>query len=298
MDINQLKYFITVAQTLNFSEAARRCGITQPSISHSIVELEKQLGAPLFLRSRKAVSMTDAGRELLPKAIEIVDIAEKTALRIRQMEQGESGSLSISALTTCSAVLSQCLTVFSSRYPNILTDISFTSGRGQMAAMSEAKYDLHFAVREMVPTGDSFDTLQSHTDRLCVAIPAGHPLASMPLDFSKLQNERFISVSETDSPGLHRQIMEVCTARGYKPNVVCTYDRAEAVVLSVGAGMGVSIIPEGISRVFYAENVRFIPIPGGDAVRTYVVAWRKAMPNPAARLFLDIVREQFKSEQA
>lgn len=297
MDINQLKYFIAVAQTLNFSEAARRCGITQPSISHSVVELEKQLGAPLFLRSRKAVSMTDAGRELLPRAIEIVDIAEKTALRIRQMEMGDSGSLFISALTTCSAVLSQCLTVFSSRYPNILTDISFTSGRGQMAAMTEKKYDFHFAVREMVPAGDSFDALQSHTDRLCVAIPAGHPLANMELDFSRLQNERFITVSETDSPGLHRQIMEVCAARGYRPNVVCTYDRAEAVVLSVGAGMGVSIIPEGISRVFYAENVRFIPIPGDDAVRTYVVAWHKAMLNPAAKLFLDVVQEQFQTSQ-
>jgi DNA-binding transcriptional LysR family regulator len=66
MDINQLKYFIAVAQTLNFSEAARRSGISQPSISHSISELEKQLGAQLFIRSKRNVMITDAGRSCCP----------------------------------------------------------------------------------------------------------------------------------------------------------------------------------------------------------------------------------------
>ena len=66
MDMNQLNYFISVAQTLNFTEAAKRNGITQPSISHHINELEKQLGARLFLRDRRSVTLTDAGREFLP----------------------------------------------------------------------------------------------------------------------------------------------------------------------------------------------------------------------------------------
>ena len=163
MDVTQLKYFIALAQTLNFSEAARRCGITQPSMSHSIVELEKQLGAPLFVRSRKGVTITEAGRELLPSALEMVDIAEKTAFRIHQMELGKTGSVSISALTTSSAILSKCLKEFSRRYPDILTDITFTSGRSEVLAMNEAKYDFHFAVQEMVPAGESFDSLSRWT---------------------------------------------------------------------------------------------------------------------------------------
>ena len=69
MDINQLKYFITVTQTLNFSEAARRHGISQPSISHHINELEKQVGAKLFLRDKHRVTLTAAGQELLPYEI-------------------------------------------------------------------------------------------------------------------------------------------------------------------------------------------------------------------------------------
>ena len=294
MDINQLKYFISVAQTLNFTEAARRNGITQPSMSHNIGELEKQLGAPLFLRSKKNVSITEAGRELLPSALEMVDIAEKAAFRIHQMELGKTGSVTISALTTSSAVLSKCLKAFSQKYPDILTDITFTSGRSEVLAMNEAKYDFHFAVQEMVPAGESFDSVVSHVDYLCVAFPADHPLADEPLDFSRLTGERFIAISESDGPALYNEIRRVCEARGFSPNVVCQYDRAEAVLLSVGAGTGIAIVPEAVASVFYSNNVKLKRIPGSDAIRTYVVAWHRNVTNPAAKLFLEVVRELFQ----
>ncbi len=296
MDISQLKYFITVAQTLSLSEAARRCGISQPAMSYSIVDLEKQLGAELFIRSRKGVTITEAGMEFLPDAIEIVNNAEKAVFRVRQLGKGDNGRLSISALTTSSAVLSRCLAVFSKRCPDVLTDITFTSGRSQVLAMNEQKYDFHFAVQEMVPAGETFQSMISHHDYLCVAMPADHPLANEPLDFSRLKGERYIDVSETDGPALYNEIRRVCAARNYEPNVVCQYDRAEAVLLSVGAGVGISIIPEALSRVFYAENVKFIRIPGSDTIRTYVIAWHTRMTNPSAKRFLEVVQELFENK--
>jgi DNA-binding transcriptional LysR family regulator len=293
MDINQLKYFIAVAQTLNFTEAARRNGITQPAISHRISELEKYLGSQLFIRNRRSVMLTDTGSKFLPYAVEMIEIAEKAAFQVRQMEDGYKGHISIAALTTSSAVLSRCLAAFSAQYPDITVDINFTSGRSQVVAMHEEKYDFHFAVQEMVPAGDIFDYLVSNTDHLCVAFPKDHPLADQPLDFSQLADERFIAVSETDGPALYGEIAKVCAARGYKPNITCQYDRAEAVLLSVGAGLGISIIPEAISRVFYAENVAFTRIPGDDTLRTYVIAWHETMTNPAARLFLAVAQKLF-----
>lgn len=95
MDMNQLNYFISVAQTLNFTEAAKRNGITQPSISHHINELEKQLGARLFLRDRRSVTLTDAGREFLPYAMEIVETAQDAICRVKQTEDGSKGHISI-----------------------------------------------------------------------------------------------------------------------------------------------------------------------------------------------------------
>lgn len=293
MDINQLKYFISVAQTLNFSEAARRSGLTQPSISHHINELEKQLGCKLFIRDKRSVSLTDQGRAFLPSALEIVEISHKAALQVASMEQGLAGHLSIAALTTSSAILSRCLAEFSRTYPQITVDINFTSGRTQALIMGEDKYDIHFAMEDMVPVGETFTSVHAHTDRLCLALPKDHPLAGGPADFSKLRGERFISVSQNDGPELYKQIMAVCRARSYKPNVTCQYDRAEAVLLSVGAGVGISIIPEALSHVFYSDNVVFLPIEGKDVYRNYVIAWRRSITNPAVTLFAEIVRGLF-----
>lgn len=296
MDINQLKYFISVAQTLNFSEAARRNGLTQPSISHHINELEKQLACKLFIRDKRSVSLTDAGRAFLPSALEIVEISHKAALQLSSMEQGRGGHISIAALTTSSVVLSKCLTAFSAEHPNINVDINFTSGRTQALIMDEEKYDVHFAVEEMVPVGETFTYIRTHTDRLCLALPKNHPLAGQPLDFSKLAGERFIACSQNDGPALYNQIMRVCEARGYQPNITCQYDRAEAVLLSVGAGLGISIIPEALSHVFYSENVSFLPIEGEDTYRNYVIAWRKNIKNPAVDLLVDIACALFPQD--
>ena len=291
MDISQLKYFISVAQTLNFSEAARRNGISQPAISHHIGELEKQLGCRLFERSRRSVVMTEQGREFLPYAVDIVETAEKAAFQLSQREKGVGGHVTIAALTTSSQVLSKCLARFAELYPQISVDIAFTSGRSQVIAMNEDKYDFHFAVREMVPNGETFSYVVSNTDHLCVAFPADHPQAKEPLDFAKLKGERFIAVSEGDGPALYTEIMKVCRARRYHPNICYKFDRAEAVLLAVGAGLGISIIPEAVSKVFFAEHVVFQRIEGEDALRTYVIAWRRELLNPAAKLFLQTVQE-------
>lgn len=291
MDINQLKYFIGVAQTLNFSEAARRNGISQPAISHHISELEKQLGCQLFIRTRRSVTMTEQGREFLPYAVDMVETAEKAAFQLRQRERGAGGHVTIAALTTSSQAVSRCLARFGRQYPDISVDIAFTSGRSQVVAMNEEKYDFHFAVKEMVPAGETFDCMVSNTDHLCVAFPADHPLASEKLDFSRLNGERFIAVSESDGPALYNEVMKACRSRNYIPNICYKFDRAEAVMLAVGAGLGISIIPEAISKVFYSENVVFRRIEGEDALRTYVVAWRREMLNPSAKLFLKTVRE-------
>lgn len=294
MDINQLKYFISVAQTLNFSEAARRNGLTQPSISHHINELEKQLGCKLFIRDKRSVTLTDAGRAFLPSALEIIEISHKAALELAGMEQGKGGRISIAALTTSSVILSQCLTAFSAAYPDIIVDINFTSGRSQALIMGEEKYDVHFAVEEMVPVGETFECIRAHTDRLCLALPKNHPLAdAKAADFSLLTDERFIACSQNDGPALYNQIMRVCEARGYQPKITCQYDRAEAVLLSVGAGLGISIIPEALSHVFYSENVAFVPIEGEDVCRNYVIAWRKNIKNPGVSLLIDIAKELF-----
>jgi DNA-binding transcriptional LysR family regulator len=298
MDITQLKCFIAVAQTLSFTEAARRIGMTQPGISHHISELEKQLGARLFLRSSRSVEITAAGKEFLPYAVTIVKTAEKAVFRVRQVEEGAVGHVSVSAVSTSSAIVSKCLSAFYKKHPNILVDISFTSGNSQIFTLSEQTFDFHFALLDYIPAGNTFDYIVTHEDHLCVILPKDHPCADEPLDFNKLRNEPFITFDESEGPALYAQIMNICRHYDYSPRIINRYDRAEAVLLSVGAGLGISIIPKALCDVFYSDNVAIKPITGVDTRRTYVLAWRAPLKSPAAELFLETAKELFSPKES
>lgn len=300
MDINQLRYFISVAQTLNFSEAARRNGLTQPSISHHIGELEKQLGTRLFVRDKRSVTLTDTGRAFLPSALEIVELAHSSELKLKKMETGKSGHLNIAAITSASGMLYRCLRVFAKAYPEISVNISFNTGRHQTVTINEDRFDIHFSMTEMIPGGDTFATLPLESDRLCVALPGDHPLCAdfreNGIDFAKLKSERFIAFSETDGPMLYKQVLSVCKARGYHPQIFIQQECAEAVALSVGAGCGIALLSGNLKTVCYAENVELFPIDGDDARRDYVMAWHKNALNPAVQLFVQTAMPMFSGK--
>ena len=297
MDINQLRYFISVAQTLNFSEAARRNGLTQPSISHHISELEKHLGTRLFVRDKRSVSLTDTGRAFLPSALEIVELAHNSEMKLKKMETGKSGHLNIAAMTSASPLLYRALRAFTAAYPDISVSISFTNGRHSTVTINEERFDIHFSMQEMVPSGEIFSILQLESDCLCLALPSDHPLCAefreSGVDFSKLKGERFIAFSETDGPMLHKQTLAVCRARGYNPTVYIQQECAEAVALSVGAGCGIALLSGNLKSVCYAENITLFPIDGEDARRDYVMMWHKHALNPAVQLFTETVKPLF-----
>ena len=95
MDINQLNCFISVAQTLNFSEAARRNYVSQSTVSRHVSDLEKELGVQLFSRTRREVFITNEGKTLLPYAIEMVSTFNKARTVIKEMHDGGKGKIGV-----------------------------------------------------------------------------------------------------------------------------------------------------------------------------------------------------------
>jgi DNA-binding transcriptional LysR family regulator len=91
--------------------------------------------------------------------------------------------------------------------------------------------------------------------------------------------------------------MNVCRARDYKPKVYYQFDRAEAVLLSVSAGLGISIVPEALTKTFFSEHCVFKRIDGDDALRKYVIAWKHDITSPSAKLFLEVVQELFPNKK-
>jgi len=296
LNIENLKYFISVAQLLNFSEAARQNNVPQPKISRSILELETQLGAKLFFRTKRDVSLTREGETFLPYAIDIVDMAEKASDMVELVHSGQTGYLSIATVSTTSRTLASFLSVFSTRYPDIMIDITQNTGKTQALAMMENRFDFHFAHLSMLPKDGRLDYVVTHRDKLVVVVPKGHRLSCGKLDFEKLFQEKFIMISEPESPQLYSKIMEICAAHHTIPRVIHRYDKAESVLLSVGSGLGVSILPKGLTHAFLPDTVDVIPLGSNGYEIEYVCAWPKQSTNPCSKIFLEVVREYFPLE--
>ena len=124
MDINQLNCFITVAQTLNFSEAARRNYVSQSTVSRYVSDLEKEFGVQLFTRSHRDVIITSEGKALLPYAIEIVETLKKAKTVIKQMHDGGQGKITLGCDVTSLSFPTKCIADFAEKYPQAVNTTS------------------------------------------------------------------------------------------------------------------------------------------------------------------------------
>jgi DNA-binding transcriptional LysR family regulator len=282
-----------VAQLLNFSEAARQNNVPQPKISRSILELETQLRAKLLFRTNRDVSLTREGEIFLPYAIDLVDMAAKASDMVDQVHNGRTGYLFIATVSTTSRALASFLTVFSTQHPDIVIDITQNTGKAQMMAMRENRFDFYFAHLSMLPKDGRLDHIVTHRDKLVLVVPKGHRLTHGKLDFNKLFQENFIMISEPESPQLYSEVMAVCAAHHAVPKVIHRYDKAESVLLSVGAGLGVSILPMGLTKAFLPDAVDVIPLDSRDLEICYICAWPRQSKNPCSKIFLDVFRKNF-----
>lgn len=291
MDLNQIRSFLAVTQTLNFTNAAKQNGVPQSTISRQISDLEEQLGVRLFYRTRRDVQLTEEGRVFLPYAREMLEAARKGAYAVKQLHEGALGRLAIATVATSGAFLARCLRTFGARYPDIVVDITYVSSGDALQDEGEDPYDFHFLHRDMLPDGDDFEHLVTHSDSLGLVVPKGHPLAGRELDVAALQKEKFILVSEEESPILYMQVMDFCQAHRFAPHVINRSSNVKSVLLSVSAGLGITILPTALPEETLAGTLEVVPIRDMDASITYAMAWKKSLLNPAARLFLSVVRE-------
>ena len=141
MELRQLKYFITSADTLNFTEAARQCFITQSTLSQQIKQLETELGVQLFERIGKRVFLTETGRDFLPYARQTVADADYGVQRIKDMEDLKTGRLCIGTTFGLSALITDAIARFSEQYPEIHLEVMFLKQDELIDAVRERKVD-------------------------------------------------------------------------------------------------------------------------------------------------------------
>lgn len=291
MHLNQIKSFLTVSKMLNFTNAAKQNGVPQSTISRQINDLEQQLGVKLFYRTKRDVRLTAEGRTFIPYAQEILEAAKKGSYAVKQLHDGAKGRLSIATIATSDSVLRKCLKAFGQAYPDIVVDITYVSSGESLMDQNDDPYDFHFLYADMLPDSDEFDMLQIHTDRLSFVLPKGFKAKDGKSDVSAFQHEKFILLSEEENPLLYMQIMNLCRTHRFTPSIVNKFNDMKSVLLSVSAGLGITILPTIIPDEAFSNDLEFVPIDDTYSIEC-AVAWKRSMLNPAASLFLDIIKQQ------
>ena len=176
MELRQLKYFITSADTLNFTEAARQCFITQSTLSQQIKQLETELGVQLFERIGKRVFLTETGRDFLPYARQTVADADYGVQRIKDIEDLKTGRLCIGTTFGLSALITDAIARFSEQYPEIHLEVMFLKQDELIEAVRERKVDFALTF-EMMEKDDLLTEQPLKTYHLCAIVSDQNPLA-------------------------------------------------------------------------------------------------------------------------
>ena len=177
MELRQLKYFAKVAETLNFSMAAKELFITQSTLSHQILQLENELGQALLQRNSHEVSLTEAGEILLPLAQETLHSAENCLLRLEELKNLMGGDLKIGVTFSFASIMAETLTAFLRNYPHVKVNVSQSTMADLMDRL--IRHELDFVLAFKPTVGDS--RIESHTlfhHRLAAIVNEHHALAS------------------------------------------------------------------------------------------------------------------------
>lgn len=298
MDINQLVYFISVAQTLNFSEAARRNYVSQSTVSRYVSDLEKEFGVKLFTRSHRDVVITNEGKTLLPYAIETVETLNKAKNVIKQMRDGGNGKLTIASDVTSLSFPSKCIADFNRNYSGVTIDLCQLDVNNITQNIIGEEYDFCFMPRDMLPENAEIDSVLTHTEPLVVIASKDGKFGKRDsISFSELADEKLLLLSESIVPIIYMEIMDLLRTFHISPTIESTYNDLISLYIGVNAGVGVTIIPKSLAEYSTNAHTKTILIEDTDTGIPYVMAWSKNISNPVARLFLNVANNFAKGDE-
>lgn len=296
MDTEQLKCFISVAQTLNFTEAAKQNYMSQPAISRQISELERSLGVKLLYRTRHTVSLTDEGKAFLQYAVNEIDSENEIRIRLKNIAQGHLGCISIAMLDHMTYVLSDCLSVFTKKYPQIQLKIDRMSGAAMSSILQEHKHDFYFGASGTFSHTHAFDYIETHDEHFVLAVHRDDSWHVDPDDVSTYANMPFAFISRSIGPIYFDRTMEFCSEIGYTPPLMSYFNCAEAVMLAVNAGIGISILQESGARAAHMSNVKLMPFSKKHVSVTGAIAWRQDSLSSAQMKFLQVIQDIYPED--
>jgi len=296
MELRHLRYFVAVAEELNFTRAAERLGINQPPLSSQIQQLEKEMGGPLFRRKSRGVELTDAGKLLLEEARVILKQVDEAKVGVRLRTRGETGRINIgsSGGTYFHPLIPAIIREYRIHFPNVVLFPQASSTSLLVARLRAGQIDIAF-IRP--PIGDTEGlAIEVLVDEPSVMVlPAGHPLSrSSSAPLSAFAKETFILYPRELNPAVYDSTIAAFNRAGFSPKLGQEAPQIVSVIPMVAAGLGVSIVPRSNSRIL-TDAVVYVPIDG-DAPRALIgLAHRRDDRSPGVQNFVAVAHSAMRA---
>lgn len=261
MELRHLRYFVTVAELLNFTRAGARLRVAQPALSRQIRDLEAELGAPLLERGPRFVKLTAAGSVFLPAARAVLARADEAVQAVRALAQGERDHIHVGYAPSPTVELLPCaLHAFQNLAPGVRVNLHDLSSEEMLRDLRDGRLDLCLMVRQSKRgwRGINFESLRKYP--MCVAVSLRHPFAKLKhLALPQVAGEPLLAYSQADYPDYHAMLEELFLPLGVKPRVVEELDSASSLIAATEAGRGVAIAPASLAIVA-GGRIRLVPL--------------------------------------
>ncbi|WP_077001366.1 LysR family transcriptional regulator [Variovorax sp. KK3] len=291
MELRHLRYFVAVAEELNFTRAALRLHIAQPPLSIQIRALEEELKVRLLERDKRRVFLTQAGRHFLDRAraiLQQVDVAKGEA---QSAASGDIGrvALGYTASSMLSLALPAALQRFRRAYPQVVLTLHEMTSLDQLDAVHGRSLDVGILRRPDVAIPPGIVIEKWYQSPLVAAVPRGHPLAGAAIHIADLRDEPLLTYPRDAGIGLYWMVQALCTKAGFRPRMVQEARDASTLVGLVAAGVGIALVP-GDTRCIQLEGVVYQPVADKGAVSSLYLVHRRADPSPYAALMVGELR--------
>ena len=292
MNTHQLRNFISIAQTLNYSETAKSAFISQPALTKQINRLEEELGVRLFERTRHGVSLTYAGEEFYKYAAEILESIQQAEARMTDIRNGHTGFLKISTVYSMEALIVRYIEDFNNRYPNVPVSILTGTGTSQIMAIRKMSYDVFFSFSNLLDSFSNIRTLPLPSDRFAVYLHQKYKEEYLSEGVSLLNRLRHFVELSSEGPFLTSKTFALADILHLAVDNIVYYPSSAAMMIAVQAGMGYALLPMEMNCGVLPENVAAVPLDIPEAVITRSIGWNEENRNVPMENFIEIIRQK------
>ena len=291
MDIRQLECFVAVAEELHFRRASEGLGLSQSALSERVSALEHDLGARLFFRTTRQVSLTQAGSEFLQDAKRILSDIDRSVANVRHSADSDLHHIRLSGVDEAiSMLLPRALLAFRQTDPKVHVQIlEISSSEQHSQELITHRTDVAFVRTQQE---DEFITSELlHRQPIVVVLADSNPLSSSrSLSTPDIADQPIVGYPKHARPILHEALWSGFRKIGTQPNIVCEIIDKSTLLQFVAHGLGIALVPAWVKNIA-PSGVSFIPFEPRENLVDLYVASRRLGNSDTVKRFVDTVRK-------